>query len=195
MKQFGLRFLVALVASVAIWLVVEPLYDRVVATIALPVVRVLEPVPVTAAVSMDGSDAIVHHSEEYAWLGLQRLELRTHHNNMPLLVALIAATPGLAPSRRRRAFAIGVGVLAATHVLYFVLSIHIDYALKNVGPYHVDDLRYFDVSWWQSLGNWHATKKLVVRETFELYTHVGRFVLPIVVWMALCGGARGRVPT
>ncbi len=95
-------------------------------------------------------------------MGDQRLELRTHHHNVPLLVALILVGPGIARSGRLRSLLIGLLLLSVTHVLDFMLAVHRHYAFHNVGPYHVADLKYLDRGLRQSLDNRAQAEKLIV---------------------------------
>lgn len=187
LTRIGVRFLLTLAGVMVLWVVfLEPGYDRFIATVGVQVLRLVESPRITAGVRMDGHDAVVSHEEPYSDLEIQRLELRTHHNNAPLLIALILATPGLSRSRRERTLIVGMVVLAVTHVLHFMLEVHWSYAFANIGPYRVTDLRYLHRGIWASLDNPAQVLKLLVNYARNFYAHVGRLFMPILLWMILC---------
>jgi hypothetical protein len=179
-----------LLGAMAVWfLVIGPGYDRAIASLAVVLLHGVESPRLTDIVRMDGVHAVVSHIGPASGLADQRLELTTHHNNAPLLIALVLATPGLPLARRDRALALGLLLLAATHVLQFMISVHWVYALENLGPYRVTDLRYLDRSFWQSLDNPAQIAKTLIALAESFYTRVGRLLAPIVVWMIVCGDA------
>lgn len=187
LTRVGIRFLLTLVGVMALWLVfLEPGYDRFVANVGVLALHGLESPRMTGSVRMDGAQAVVSRTDAYRDVGEQHLELRTHHNNAPLLIALILATPGLARARRERTLLIGMLILAVTHVLHFMLEVQLDYAFANIGPYRVTDLRYLNRGLWQSLDNSAQVAKLLVAYVRTFYTHVGRLLMPILLWMILC---------
>lgn len=187
LTRIGVRFLLTLAAVMVLWIVfLEPGYDRFIATVGVQVLRLVESPRITAAVRMDDQHAVVSHAEPYSELEVQRLDLRTHHNNAPLLVALILATPGLSRSRRERILIVGMVLLAVTHVLHFMLEVHWSYAFANIGPYRVTDLHYFHRGIWQSLDNRAQVAKLLVNFARNFYASVGRLFVPILLWMILC---------
>lgn len=190
LTRTGVRFVLTLVAVMALWLVfLEPGYDRFIATVAVQALRLVESPRVTGAVRMEGEYAVVSHVEPYTDLGLQRLELRTHHNNAPLLIALILATPGLTRARRERTLLIALGTLAVTHVLHVMLAVQWYYVLSNVGPYRVTDLRYYGRGLWQSLDNPVVVAKFLISYAHTFYARVGRLLIPVLLWMLLCRDA------
>ena len=188
LTRVGVRLVLTLLGTMAVWfLVIGPGYDRSIATLAVLLLHGVESPRLTDTVRMDGVHAVVSHTGPASGLVDQRLELATHHNNAPLLIALILATPGLPLARRDRTLALGLLLLAATHVLHFVLSVHWVYALENLGPYRVTDLRYLDHSFWRSLDNPAQVAKTLITLAEPFYQHVGRLLAPIVVWMIVCG--------
>ena len=169
----------------ALWLVIEPAYGRLVAAGGIQVLHLIESPRITDAVHMVGGYALVSHTEAYKDVADQRLELRTHHHNVPLLVALILAGPGIARSRRVRSLLIGLSLLSLTHVLDFVVAIHWHYAFHNVGPYRVTDLKYLNRGLWESLDNPVQVTKLLILDSWTFYREVGRLLMPILLWMIL----------
>ena len=187
LTRVGVRFLLTLVGVMVFWVVfLEPGYDRFIANVGVLALRGIESPPMTQSVRMEGVAAVASHTEAYADVPAQRLELRTHHNNAPLLIALILATPGLAHTRRERLLVVGILLLATTHVLHFMLEVQWHYALANVGPYRVTDLRYLHRGFWQSLDNRAQVMKLLVTHLRTFHVHVGRLLMPILLWMILC---------
>jgi len=108
------------------------------------------------------------------------------HHNVPLLVALILAGPGIARSRRVRSLLIALSLLSLTHVLDFVLAIHWHYAFHNVGQYRVTDLHYLKRTLWESLDNPVQVAKLLILNSWAFYSSVGQLLMPILLWMILC---------
>jgi hypothetical protein len=169
----------------ALWLVIEPPYSRVIAAVGVQMLRLVESPRMTDSVRAVGPYALVSHTEAYKNLADQRPELRTHHNNVPLLVALILAAPGVARTRRVRSLLITLSVLCLTHVLDFMLAIHWHYALVNVGPYQVTDLKYFNVGLWGSLDSPAQIAKFLIVDFGTFYRDVGRLLMPILLWMLM----------
>jgi hypothetical protein len=183
-------FLLWLLGAMALWAyVVEPVYDRLLAGFSIGLLHVVESPRMTGSVRFLGNYALVSHAGPFAHLGDQRLELRTHHNNVPLLVALILATPGLTWRRRVSVLLIAGVLLSASHVAHFVLTVHWFYCLKNVGPYRVTDLSYLHKGFWESLDNPAQTTKYLISYAEAFYTHVGRLLIPILLWMLFCWDA------
>jgi hypothetical protein len=178
--------LLTLLGAMALWLVIEPPYGRLVAAGGIQVLHLIESPRITDSVHMVGAYALVSHTEAYKDVADQRLELRTHHHNVPLLVALILAGPGVARSRRVRSLLIGLSLLSLTHVLDFMLAIHWHYAFHNVGPYRVTDLHYLKRGLWESLDNPVQVAKLLILDSWTFYREVGRLLMPILLWMILC---------
>jgi hypothetical protein len=185
-----------------LWAVfVAPGWDHFIAATGVRVLHAVEHPLMTGTVRMDGAHAIVGHVGAAAGVADQDLELRTHHNNAPLLIALVLATSALTGIRRDRTVAFGLALLALTHVAHFMLTVHWLYAFANVGPYQVTDLRYLDRSLWQSLDNPAQAAKTLLFAGETFYTHVGRLLAPLVIWMFVArdglglGGAAASAPS
>jgi len=161
----------------------ERYYDPLIIGLSRIVLATVEAEPMTGKIELQGFDAIVSHRGRAAAIPPQRLELRTHENNTPLLLALILATPWLSWRGRLKAVLAALPFLCFTHVFHFVLSVHWLYTWENVGPYRVTDLGYLKKTFWQSLDNPARVKKYIVNYTYHFYTHVGRLLMPILLWM------------
>ncbi|MGD0950458.1 MAG: hypothetical protein ABSA52_23955 [Candidatus Binatia bacterium] len=175
-----------LLGAMALWRVIDAPYGRLVAAGGIQVLHLIESPHVTDTVHVVGGYALVSRTEAYKDVADQWLELRTHHHNVPLLVALILAGPGIARSRRVRSLLIGLSLLSLTHVLDFVLAVHWHYAFHNVGPYRVTDLKYLNRGLWESLDNPVQVAKLLILDFGTFYREVGRLLMPILLWMILC---------
>jgi len=179
------RLLVFLVAATAVWpATLEPAYDRAIAAVSLRVLHALERTQRIVGVRFEGHDAVITRTPA-AELGEQRLELRTHHNNVPLLVALMLATPGGSWGTRLRRLLAALALLALTHVALFVLAVQWEYAVANVGTYHVDDLNVLSEPLWQRIRNLAELRKMIVTRLYEFHAHVGRLLMPVLLRMLL----------
>ncbi len=188
LTRTALKFIAILAVSLATWAVlIAPLYDTAVSVVAGQVLRRLESPRMTAGIGVDGAHTVIAHTDEFASrVPVQRLELRTHHNNAPLLLALMLSTPGMVWAKRKTALMIGFGLLALTHVGHFMLTVQMHYAFFNVGPYEVTDLSYFGKGFLESLDNPAQTAKFLVGYAQSFYTHVGRRLIPVLLWIILC---------
>jgi hypothetical protein len=182
----ALRLLVVLALVTALWIwLLEPAYDRLVVRASLPVVHALERTRRVSGVRFEGDYTVLTRTPAGAELGEQRLELRTHHNNVPLLIALmLAASPGTI-GRRVARLGVAGAILFVTHVAHFVLAVQWEYAVHNTGTYHVDDLNVLHQPLWERLRNAAELRKTVVVAVYGLYAHVGRLVMPVLLWMLL----------
>jgi len=184
--------LVALVVAAMAWPVVAPAYDG---TITAAAMAILQRRPSTADVraGTEGEWTIVESAPSTA-IAPQRLELRTHHNNVPFLVVLMAFASTLPwPSRMRRLVA-ALLVLAVTHVGQFVLYVHADRAMLNERPYRVTDLRV-KAGWLERLRDPVERRKQIVLAAYEFQAHVGHVLIPVLLWLMLAApfGAVSRL--
>jgi hypothetical protein len=76
-------------------------------------------------------------------------------------------------------------ILFVTHVAHFVLAVQWEYAVHNAGTYHVDDLNVLHQPLWERLRNAAELRKTLVVAVYEFYAHVGRLVMPVLLWMLL----------
>lgn len=196
----ALQFALWLAAALILWdRVVEPVYSRAVAGVGVALLHAVESPPMTGGIRFVGEWTVVLHMDPFAGVRGQSLYLRSHHSNAPLLAALILATPGLTRRRRLRTLLLAGIALGAVHVLYFMQEVHFHYAIENVGPYQVTDLRYQGRGLWASLDNPAQVAKLVLFRTRELASTMGRYLVPIVIWLLLCwrraeGSSPARAP-
>ena len=192
--RLGARFLLALMTASLVWVALGPFYERGLTAVSLALLHAIEPQPMTATARVESPYAFVAPTDAFRSLGEQRLDLATIHDNVPLLVALFLASPGLTRRRRLGGLAVAAVVLAATHVLHFALSVQWRYALENVGPYRVVELDYLTRGFWRSLDHHGQTAKYLITPLYDFYNRIGRLFMPIVLWMiaAPIAWSRGR---
>lgn len=184
LTKAALFFLAWFTGLTALWAALaERYYDPLIIELSRIVLATIEGDPMTGTIELQGFDALVSHRGRAAAIPAQRLELRTHENNTPLLLALILATPWLPWRGRLKTALVALPLLCATHVFHFTISVHWLYAWENVGPYRVTDLSYLNKTFLESLDNPAQVRKYIVNYTYHFYTHVGRLLMPILLWM------------
>ena len=192
--RVALRLLGIFAVAAAAWPVaIEPAYDRAIAAVSLVVLHGLERTQRIDGIRFEQQDAVIMRTPAGAELGEQRLELRTHHNNVPLLVALMLGTSGGGWWGRLWRLLAALVLLAVTHVVQFVLAVHWQYAVANVGTYHVDDLNVLHQPIWQRVRNLAELRKTIVVALYEFQAHVGRLLMPVLLWMLLAAPVSARV--
>jgi hypothetical protein len=113
-----------------VWGQVSPLYTRVLAKVAQPFLPALETgQPGFFILRPKGTTIFVVDSrttrEDVAdRSSAAKFETNQVHRNVPLLLALFLATPGLLRGRRTKALAIALGVLFLWHAGYVTFVIH-----------------------------------------------------------------------
>jgi hypothetical protein len=183
------RVLVALVVAATAWPLVAPAYDRAVTAAAMAILR-RRPSTADLHARVEGEWTIVEPSTPASDVATQRLELRTHHNNVPFLAVLILLASTLPGPVRARRLAIGLLLLAATHVGQFVLYVHADRALLNERPYRVTDVRALKEGWSERMRDPVERRKRIVLAAFEFQAHVGHVLIPVLLWLALAAPLR-----
>jgi len=175
------RIVGALVVGAMAWPFVAPAYDRGVTAAAI---AVLQRRPSTADVRArhQGDSTIVESNPDTA---PQRLELRTHHNNVPFLVVLMAFASTLPWPMRLRRLAAALVVLFVTHVGQFVLYVHADRAILNERPYRVTDVGIVNEGWLERLQDPVERRKEAVLAAYEFQAHVGHLLIPALLWLTL----------
>jgi hypothetical protein len=126
-RRILLRFLLGLVGASLAWLLIAPAYAWGLAAIARLVAPAIEWSRGTLY-EAEGSRVLVRR---LVWFGGQTGErdvvytvwIASGNFGIPMLAALIAATPGLSWARRARAFAWGLGLLTVTQVAFMLVTI------------------------------------------------------------------------
>ena len=114
-------------AGSLLWAVVAPVYARGLGLIADALVPVLEASPSTRY-SVEGGRLLAHRP---IWLPRQQrsaplvwpIWVAAANYGMPLLAALIVATPGWSWRRRGEMLAVGLGVLTLTQIAFVLVTI------------------------------------------------------------------------
>jgi len=115
------------VAASLLWVVGAPVYARGLALVARALIPVLETSPDTRYV-VEGGRLLAQRPTSFA--KQQRTErlvwpiwVPTANYGVPLLAALILATPGWGWRRRGRALAVGLGLLTLTQIAFVLVTI------------------------------------------------------------------------
>ena len=123
------RLPLALVAAMAVWLLLRPLYDPLVCTAAQVVARFYE-YPRVAQIDVVEGSAVIGRSDLRSDSARMTLPLTQVTFNLIPFLALALATPrALAGSGWRRVI-VGVAILAAVHAMGLVLHLKFFYAFS-----------------------------------------------------------------
>ncbi len=178
------RWMCALVVAAVAWPLVAPAYDGGITVASIAVLRRLS-ATAEARAWREGVETVVESAPPGTGIAPQRLELGTHHNNVPFLAVMLAFASTLPwPARLRRLVA-GLAILAVTHVGQFVLYVHADRGILNERPYHVDDLRAVDGSWSERMQDPVQRRKELVMAAYRFQAHVGHVLIPVLLWLVL----------
>lgn len=124
--RFGMRFCLLLAVLLPLWWWAIPLYGWTLAQGCRALLNYAAGVPVEAARIESGG--LLNTGSQLVFLtgGRERaMELARLATNMPVLWALLLATPGHGGWRRAGALAAGSGILAAAHAAFIVFAISI----------------------------------------------------------------------
>lgn len=187
------RWIAALVVAAVAWPLVEPAYDRAITATSVVVLRRLSSTA-DAKAWQEGDFTVVESAPPESGITPQRLELGTHHNNVPFLAVMLAFASTLPwPSRLRRLVA-GLALLALTHVGQFVLYVHADRAILNERPYRTTDLNLVHAGWRERLRDPVERRKQIVMAAYRLQSHVGHVLIPVLLWLALAAPMAAVAP-
>ena len=178
------RWIGALLVAATCWPLLAPAYDRAVTATAIAVLRRL-PSSAEARAWRDGESTVVESAPPATGIAPQRLELSTHHNNLPFLAVMLVFASTLPWTIRIRRLAAGLAMLAATHVGQFVLYVHADRAILNEPPYRVTDLHLLDAGWSERMRDPVQRHKDIVLAAYRFQAHVGHVLIPVLLWLVL----------
>ena len=122
-----LRLVVSLVVASLVWTLVAPLYASGLGLICRALAPLLEESPDTRYVFQDGRLL----AQRLAWLPKQQrlttlnwpIWQSAANYGIPLLAAVIVATPGWRWRRRGRALAVGLGLLTVTQIAFVLVTV------------------------------------------------------------------------
>ena len=125
--RFLLRLVVGLVAASLVWTLVAPLYANGLGLICRALAPLLENSPDTRYVFEDGRLL----AQRPTWLPKQQrlstlnwpIWQSAANYGVPLLAALILATPGWGWRRRGRALGVGLGLLTVTQIAFVLVTV------------------------------------------------------------------------
>ncbi len=173
-----LRAFAGFAVGLALWWIATPAYDRVLAGLAEPVVRLLERPPATRLYA-DGRRVAIDRSDFPSTSDRPDLPADDLTFDVILLAALAGATPGLFRDRGVRGLALSCCVLFALHVAALVAAVESFYATQ--------------------LGAWSAgTYGAFARNFWGTASHfwrlAGCFAAPFLLWWVLIRPAGADAP-
>ena len=159
----ALRFVVALIVAAILWYNLTPLYDRLLAAAATPLIKIDSRLRV---IQLDADDRIIKVTGNMPAADIPAGELTY---NVILLVALFASNRRPLRGRNVRAFLVSMLIVAALHVVAVLLSVESTYAVR--------------------MGSWSAEHYGAAGHYFWLYAEifyrlVGMFGAVFVCWWA-----------
>lgn len=170
-RRFLLRLLVSLPLVVAAWAAASPLYNRVLARLGEPLVRLFESPDRTTLYLRGYEQMMITRSDYGGGQGyLFEIRLPDIHFTWILFAALAFATPGVALGERWRRLVTAGGLFVLFHLALVVLRVEFVYATQ--------------------LGAWSLERYgSFAREAIGLAKHTAdlplKLALPFAVWWAL----------
>jgi hypothetical protein len=170
-KRLLLKGLLFLLIGLALWVLVQSSYSRLLVSVSQKVLSAIEKNEETSIRLQE--NMIVYVPAGLATQGQKSVpagkrEVRDLHYNSVILFALILFSPGLALGKRMWVLIAGLLLLFFTQVLNILVQIKFFYALQ-LGEY--SRIHY---------GPWEGNIYAFLKQFFEL---IGRFAFPFVIWM------------
>jgi hypothetical protein len=128
--RVALRALAGFLAGLAIWILLSPLYDRVIATGAEKVIRLVDRSAVTTLKVQDDGYVTVNRTDFDPQSKRPGIPIRDLTFNLALLTALFAVSRRIFSDRNIAGFFMALVILAVTHVFGAVIEVMSIYALK-----------------------------------------------------------------
>jgi hypothetical protein len=177
-----LRFLLAYAILLTVWVFSgQPLYDHLLAAEVNGAFRPLVPAGIELhAEAAEGVLLVECCGSEQ--LPTMRGRLSTVHNNVPLLLALLFASPIPINPFRLRALVIAFGLLVVSHFVFVFSTVHWYLAAKNVSIYHSDS-PVFPVGLGLAISEPPLRPKFLAGAVYFFLASPLRFALPVVIWL------------
>jgi hypothetical protein len=163
------RLPLAALAAVLIWFAVRPVYYPALCSVAQFVERIYE-VPKVAQITPDRDGALLGRSDLRSDSARVRLSLTQVSFNLIPFLALVFALPGALKGRGWRAFATGLGLVAASHVLGLIIHLRFFYVF-SLGAF--------------SRATYSDLERNVVGAMRIFYDIPITFALPLLLWVGL----------
>ncbi len=163
------RAIVGFAASILIWWVATPAYDRLLAMAAEPVLRFTERPPATR-LYVDKRLIVVERSDFPSTSERPAVPAGNLTFNVILLVTLAASGGRLLTDRGLSRLAVALGILGIVHVAAVVVAVKTVYA--------------------EQLGEWSAAvygavSRIFWPGAFHFYRFIGVFAVPFLLWWLL----------
>ena len=143
----ALKALAGFVAGVAVWVMLTPLYDRVLAATTTAVMRAFETPSVTRLRQAGDGYVTVDRSDFDPRSKRPAIPARDLTFNFVLLVALFAASQRTMSDRNIGGFLAGSAALALTHVAALIVTVKNIYA-SQLGPWSLVHYGDLERSFW-----------------------------------------------
>jgi hypothetical protein len=150
--RVALRALAGFVAGVVLWMLLSPLYDRVIGAGAQAVLRAFENPKVTRLTLAEDNFTTVNRSDFDPRSKRPGIGIRDLTFNIVLLFALFAASARPFSDRNIGGFLVSCAALALTHILAVVIEVKSIYAAK-LGMWSTVNYSDFDRNLWGVLNH------------------------------------------
>ena len=170
-KWLLLKGLLFLIFGLALWILVQPSYSRLLVSVSQMFLSATERNEKTSIRLQENMIVYVPVgllTNEQKSVPAGKREIRDLHYNSVILFALILFSPGLAFGKRMWVLVAGLLLLFFTQVLTVLVQIKFLYALQ-LGEY--SRIHY---------GPWERNMAAFLKQFFEL---IGRFAFPFAIWM------------
>ena len=146
--RLALKTFAGFLAGLAIWIMLTPLYDRLIAASAEKVLRAFETPPVTQLTRKDDGFTTVDRSDfDRRSTKRPAIPIRDLTFNVILLTALFAASKRTFSDRNIGGFLLAATILALTHILGAVAEVMSIYVAK-LGMWSIVHYRDFERNVW-----------------------------------------------
>jgi len=152
--RVALRAFAGFVAGVVLWVLLSPLYDRVVAAGAESLMRAFEQPKVTRLRLAADNFTTVDRADFDPRSKRPGISIRDLTFNIVLLIALFAATPRPFSDRNIGGFLVAAVILGFTHVFGVIAEVMSIYVAK-LGPWSTVNYSDFDRNLWGVLNHFY----------------------------------------
>ncbi len=171
LRPLLLKGMLFLGLGLLLWVLVQPIYSRLLVTVSQGVLSAIEK-DETTFIQLQGNNIVYVPvglaTKEQKPIPAGKREVRDLHYNSVILFALVLFSPGLGLGKRAVVLVAGLALLFLTQVLTVLVQVKFFYALQ-LGEY--SRLHY---------GPWSRNVYAFLKQFFEL---IGRFAFPFAIWM------------
>ena len=152
--RVALKAFAGFVAGVAVWVLLSPLYDRVIGAGAQAVMRAFEQPKVTRLRLAADNFTTVDRADIDPRSKRPAISIRDLTFNIVLLIALFAASPRPFSDRNIGGFLVAAVILGLTHVFGVIAEVMSIYVAK-LGPWSTVNYSEFDRNLWGVLNHFY----------------------------------------